>query len=406
MTVDTGFLRELAPQRSPIPDELAFRCRALSAGQQPVWPDQQALDAAVGHLSQAPGLVTAEEVRQLRLVLAEVSSGAYHVIQSGDCAEDPAECTPAHLSRKAALLDALAGVMKLNTGKPVVRVGRVAGQFAKPRSSPTELVGGQELPVFRGHLVNAPGATAQERTPDPARLLAGYHAAKDATAYLRGSGGRQPRVDAPLWTSHEALLLDYELPLVRLESSGELLLTSTHWPWIGERTRRLDGAHVELLASVANPVACKVGPSMTPEDLLALCERLDPDRTPGRLTLISRMGHEVLPQKLPALVDAVRSAGHPVIWLCDPMHGNTVTAPNGLKTRFADSVVREVREFQAAVSSMGGVDAGIHLETTPDAVHECVHGEAELDSLGPAYTSLCDPRLNPQQALDVVAAWR
>ncbi|ORT56530.1 3-deoxy-7-phosphoheptulonate synthase [Streptomyces sp. CB03238] len=406
MTVDTGFLRERAPQGSPIPDELAYRCRALTAGQQPEWPDQQALDTAVGRLAQAPGLVTAEEVRQLRLVLAEVAGGAYHVIQSGDCAEDPAECTPAHLSRKAALLDALAGVMKLGTGKPVVRVGRVAGQFAKPRSSPVEQVDGQELQVFRGHLVNSPGPAPHLRVPDPARLLTGYHAAKDATAYLRGVGGRQPRVDAPLWTSHEALLLDYELPLVRRESSGRLLLTSTHWPWIGERTRQLDGAHVELLASVVNPVACKVGPSMTPDELLRLCERLDPDRTPGRLTLISRMGHQALPQKLPVLVDAVRSAGHPVIWLCDPMHGNTVKAPNGFKTRLVDSVVREVRAFRAAVSSMGGVAAGIHLETTPDAVHECVRAEAELDGLGSAYTSLCDPRLNPQQALDVVAAWR
>lgn len=183
-------------------------------------------------------------------------------------------------------------------------------------------------------------------------------------------------------------------------------MTSTHWPWIGERTRQVDGAHVALLAAVRNPVACKVGPSATHDELLRLCERLDPDRVPGRLTLIARMGAGTAPEKLPALVAAVHGAGHPVSWLSDPMHGNTVAGPDGLKTRFVKTVIREVEEFQKSVAPAGGIPGGLHLETTPDNVTECVADRAFLESVGDKYTSFCDPRLNPRQAVEVASAWR
>jgi 3-deoxy-7-phosphoheptulonate synthase len=215
-----------------------------------------------------------------------------------------------------------------------------------------------------------------------------------------------PAFVTPVWTSHEALLLDYEVPLVRSDETGRRYLASTHWPWIGYRTNQLDGAHVALLASVANPVASKVGPGMSTDELLALCERLDPDREPGRLTLIARMGAEAVAEQLPAMAAAVRAAGHPVIWLSDPMHGNTVTAPEGRKTRLVETVLREVKEFQNAIADAGAVVGGLHLETTPDDVTECAHDEHSLESVGDRYTTLCDPRLNPAQALEVAAAWQ
>ncbi|QFZ19446.1 3-deoxy-7-phosphoheptulonate synthase [Saccharothrix syringae] len=363
------------------------------AAQQPPWPGHRARRFRE-RLAALPGLVTADEVDGLRSALAEVAAGGRLVLQAGDCAEPFAECTPHHLARKAALLDRLARA--LGRGRPVARVGRIAGQFAKPRSRPTEVVDGVELPVYRGDLVNAPQADARARRADPARLVAGYHAARAATEFLRGGGPWT-------WTSHEALVLDYELPLVRRDERGRVFLASTHWPWIGDRTRDLGGAHVELLASVANPVACKVGPGMRPDELVALCERLDPDRVPGRLALIARLGAERVSALLPPLVAAVRAAGHPVIWLCDPLHGNTVVDADGHKTRFVDAVAREVVDFRAAVRSAGAVAGGLHLETSPEQVGECRWNGSATRS-GPR-TTLCDPRLNPWQALAVVAAW-
>jgi 3-deoxy-7-phosphoheptulonate synthase len=209
-----------------------------------------------------------------------------------------------------------------------------------------------------------------------------------------------------VWTSHEALILDYELPMVRRAEDGRTLLTSTHWPWIGERTRQLDGAHVNLLATVDNPVACKIGPAVTAAEVVALCDRLDPHREPGRLTFIARLGAPLVTERLPRLVAAARSSGHPVIWMCDPMHGNTTTTPSGHKTRLVRAVQQEVRDFRAAVVSEGGVPGGLHLETTPTAVHECVSDESEIGRVGTGrYTTLCDPRLNLDQALAVVSAW-
>ncbi|WP_438290528.1 3-deoxy-7-phosphoheptulonate synthase [Streptomyces sp. HUAS TT7] len=381
--------------------------RSLPALQQPDWAADPRLADVRADLVRMPALVDSEAVRRLRALLTEAAAGHIQVIQTGDCAEDPAEATPNDVARKAALLDVLAGTMKLSSGKPVLRVGRIAGQYGKPRSNPTENVAGAELPVYRGHMVNHPEPDPELRRPNPGNLLTGYRAASDTMHYLgwRGTAGRS-ELGVPVWTSHEALLLDYELPMLRREGDGSLLLTSTHWPWVGERTRQLDGAHIALLAAVSNPVAVKVGPSMTPDELLALCDRLDGQRLPGRLTLIARMGAENAEQKLPALVDAVSRAGHPVLWLSDPMHGNTVAGPDGLKTRYVKTVVREVEAFQSAVFENGGTPAGLHLETTPESVVECVLDSGELHHLGDKYLSFCDPRLNPRQAIEVVSAWR
>lgn len=395
-----------ATAQRPLSAEELQVWRALPAVQQPDWNDDWLVAEVRRDLAALPGLVEPEDLATLRLLLAKAAFGDLHVVPAGDCAEDPAECTPPYLHRKAGLLEALAGVMRMRTHRPVIRVGRIAGQFAKPRSRPTEYHGDLELPVYRGALVNSPEPSLADRRPDPLRMLAGYRASREATDFLRGHARGWPEASSPmLWTSHEALLLDYELPLLRREEDGRLYLSSTHWPWIGDRTRQLDGAHVALLAAVSNPVACKVGPTMGRDELVALCERLDPEREPGRLTLIARMGADAVGERLPALVTAVRAAGHPVLWLCDPLHGNTVTTPQGRKTRLVSTVVREVRAFRAAVADAGGTAGGLHLETTPDAVTECAADEAGLAVLGDHRTTLCDPRLNPRQALTVAGAW-
>ncbi|MGW0831782.1 3-deoxy-7-phosphoheptulonate synthase [Streptomyces prunicolor] len=394
--------------RTPLSEEELSGYQALSAGQQPDWGDHWLVDKVRSDLAALPGLVAWDEVRQLRTLLAEAAAGRLLIVQAGDCAEDPADCTPEVIGRKTGLLDALAGVIRMRTGLPVLRVGRLAGQFAKPRSRPTETVDGVELPVFRGLVVNGPEPEAMARRPDPLRLVTGYRAAAETMGQLRRQSGTwTPLPDPAVWTSHEALLLDYELPLLRRSDDDRLLLTSTHWPWVGERTREPDGAHVRLLADVVNPVACKVGPGCTPAELLELCGRLDPDRVPGRLTLIARFGAGRPGDRLANLVATVRAAGHPVSWLCDPMHGNTVTSPDGVKTRVLSDVVQEVGEFLTAVRRGGGVAAGLHLEVTPDPVVECVSDGSRLGDAGRAgpYTSLCDPRLNPEQALTVAAAW-
>jgi 3-deoxy-7-phosphoheptulonate synthase len=388
-------------------DEVLRDIRSREALQQPLWPDPRRVERARDALAARPGLVRAEDLGVLRAALAGVVDGEAAVIQAGDCAEDPAECTPADVSRKAALLDVLAGTLRMNAHKPVIRVGRIAGQFAKPRSSGTELVGGVHLPAFRGHMVNGPEPNAETRRLDPLRMLTCTEAADAIMKHLgwRANSPLHDPLGPPVWTSHEALLLDYELPMLRTDDHGRLYLSSTHWPWIGERTRQVDGAHVTLLARVSNPVACKVGPSMTVDELLALCERLDADREPGRLTLIARMGAARVSDRLPSLVEAVRDAGHPVIWLTDPMHGNTVRSPDGNKTRHVQTVAKEVRRFQEAVVGAGGVCGGLHLETTPDQVTECVSSTAELAHVGDKYLTFCDPRLNPQQAVSVVSTW-
>ncbi|GAA1910900.1 3-deoxy-7-phosphoheptulonate synthase [Streptomyces sodiiphilus] len=377
------------------------------AQQQPDWGDNHLLAQVREELAARPPLVSTGEVRRLRSLLAEAAAGRVNVLQAGDCAEDPAETSRGHVMRKAAALDLLAGALKIITRKPVIRVGRIAGQFAKPRSSPVERVDGRDIPSFRGHLVNSPVPRPAERRHDPKRMLHCHDAADDIMQHF-GVEARHPAAGAesPMWASHEALVLDYEVPQVRRDPAGGRVLTSTHWPWIGERTRQPDGSHVALLSLVTNPVACKVGPGATTEELLALCERIDPHREPGRLTLIARMGAATVAQRLPGLVRAVRDAGHPVCWLTDPMHGNTVTTDGGRKTRFLTDVCAEVAAFVQAVRSAGGVAAGLHLEVTPDDVTECVTSAESGPHTFPRYTTHCDPRLNPDQAASVISAWK
>jgi 3-deoxy-7-phosphoheptulonate synthase len=380
--------------------------RARGAHQQPVWGDAKKVRRVRDVLASRPPLVRKADVLRLRSHLAMVATGGALVIQAGDCAEDPAECSRSDVWRKCAVLDHLAGTLKMVTHLPILRVGRIAGQFAKPRSQAFERVGGIDLPTFRGHLVNGPEADLASRHPDPLRILTGYMAASEIMDQL---GWRQALscsahepIEPRVWVSHEALLLDYEVPMLRTDGTGDTWLSSTHWPWIGERTRQVDGAHVALLADVVNPVACKVGPNANADELVALCEQLDPEHVPGRLTLIARMGAGLVADRLPPLVRAVQAAGHPVIWLSDPMHGNTITDSNGTKFRLVETIKSELREFQLAVAGAGGIAGGLHLETTPDQVAECRMEPTENG----VYSSLCDPRLTITQATSVVAAWR
>jgi 3-deoxy-7-phosphoheptulonate synthase len=387
-------------------ESIVSAVRASPAMQQPAWCDPERARQAYRALSIREPLVRPADVRALRSLLARVARGEAYVTQCGDCAEPLDECARDDVARKVAVLDLVAGALRLAGNRPVARVGRIAGQFAKPRSQDTEQTPNGILSAYRGHLVNRPEPTVQHRRHDCENLLTCHAAAGKVMTHLgwRGTAHRSP-FDAAAWTSHEALVLDYELPQLRRDAHG-VLLTSTHWPWIGERTRQPAGAHVALLARVDNPVACKVSGDITVGELLDLCERLDPGRQPGRLTLISRMGATRVRHRLPSLVEAVRAAGHPVIWLCDPMHGNTVTTPDGRKTRYLDSIIQEVRGFQDAVRESGGVAAGLTLETTPDDVTECVRDESAIDQVAHKYTTLCDPRLNPRQAFLVASAWQ
>ncbi|MEV5148505.1 3-deoxy-7-phosphoheptulonate synthase [Streptomyces sp. NPDC052727] len=378
---------------------------ALPAAQQPQWPDPGRLALVHTELARADPLVTYDSVRALRRLLSRAAEGELCVLQAGDCAEDPAECGPDPLARKAEMLDVLSDIVRTGAGRPVVRVGRVAGQYAKPRSQPEELHDGVRLPVYRGPMVNAPHPDADARRPDPARILSCYQAARRAVESLDRLGrGEGSPAETRVWTSHEALLLDYELPLVRRHRSGGSYLASTHWPWVGERTRQPDGAHVRLLAEVDNPVACKIGPTTTVEEVLTLCTALDPERSPGRLSLVARFGASRVDALAP-LVRAVRRAGHPVLWLCDPMHGNGERTAHGLKTRRLSAVMAEISRFVDIVSAEGGRSAGLHLEASPDDIVECT-GAGFTPAPGPAYRTLCDPRLNLVQAVAATAYWR
>jgi 3-deoxy-7-phosphoheptulonate synthase len=381
--------------------------RSYRAHHQPDWPDEDAAEAACARLHSYPPLVFAGEARQLRSALAEVAEGRAFLLQAGDCAESFHDFSAITIREKLKIMLQMSAVMIYGSTTPVVKVGRIAGQFAKPRSSATEHVGGRELPVFRGHMINDPQPEFEARIPDPLRILSCYMAAREIFEQLGWHGpeyGPRPGTEPLVWTSHEALLLDYELPMMR-EHGGQRWLGSTHWPWIGERTRQVDGAHVTMLAGIANPVSCKVGPGMDTEEIVALCDRLDPQCEPGALTLIARMGAEQVAERLPSLVEAVRRAGHPVIWLCDPMHGNTIASPGGQKVRLLEAITHEIRQFRAAVDTGGGVAGGLHLETTPDEVTECVADASTVADAELRITSFCDPRLNPAQAVQVISAW-
>jgi 3-deoxy-7-phosphoheptulonate synthase len=399
-----------------------------------------------------PPLVFAGESRELTESLAAVAEGKAFLLQAGDCAESFDTVADSIRDRLRVILQ-MAVVLTYFTGVPVVKIGRIAGQFAKPRSNDTETIDGVELPAFRGHIVNDVGFTTGERTADPQRLLTAYNRAAATLNLLRAftKGGfaslsrvhqwnREFVASSPagqryealadeidravqfmsacginsetltdlrqvdFYTSHEALLLDYEEALTRQDSlTGDWYDCSAHMLWIGERTRQLDGAHVEFLRGVRNPLGCKIGPTATPDEVLALCEALNPDRQPGRLTLITRMGATKVVDLLPPLLKAVSDAGHPVVWVCDPMHGNTFTADDGRKTRHFEDVLAEVFGFFAAHRYSGTHPGGVHLELTGDDVTECLGGGSDLVTadLADRYETMCDPRLNGSQSIDL-----
>ena len=427
--------------------------RELPADQQPDWPDEAAVERALKQLSTLPPLVFAGEARKLTTALANVAEGRAFVLQAGDCAESFHEFSADSIRDKLKVILQMAVVLTYGSGVHVVKLGRIAGQFAKPRSAATERIGDLELPSFRGHMVNDETPTEAARIPDPERLVASYHQASSTLNLLRAftqggfadlsqvhawnqdfvasslEGRRYEAVageidralrfmkacgieldaDANLrqvdfWTSHEALILGYEEALTRRDSlTGDWYDCSAHLLWIGERTRRLDGAHMEFLSGVRNPIGCKIGPTVSADEALEICERLNPERVPGRLTLISRMGHEKVGDCLPAVIRAVTDAGHPVVWQCDPMHGNTFVAPGGRKTRHFDHVLDEIREFFAVHKAEGTWPGGVHVELTGDDVTECLGGAEEVldEHLDTRYTTMCDPRLNARQSLDL-----
>lgn len=376
--------------------------------QQPDWPPDGRVDSVRQDLAGCPGLVAPEEIRELAGHLSAVAGGRGLVLQLGDCAESLERSGAGSAADNAVVLTSLGDDLAASAGCPVVRVGRIGGQLAKPRSRPTEVCEGVVLPAFRGHLVNSDCPTEAGRVPDPDRMRRGYRASAEVHAELRACRQVAPsghRRGSGPWSSHEALVLDYEGPLVRTEpASGWRYLASTHFPWVGDRTRQPTHAHVALLASVGNPLACKVGPTAGVEEILAVVEALDPERTPGRLTLVARMGSDRVAQILPPFLQAVRDAGHPVIWLCDPMHGNTIVR-QGRKTRVLADVISEVRQFRDALAACDLHAGGLHLETATDAVTECLGAGVEERHLPTGYTSLCDPRLNLEQTRLVLDAW-
>ncbi|GAA2801829.1 3-deoxy-7-phosphoheptulonate synthase class II [Saccharopolyspora taberi] len=419
------------------------------------WASRPVLSTVRDHLRSAPALTTAADVRASFDALAAVSAGDAFVVQAGDCAEPFGSELVRGVAGRDRVIGSMATRLSAVLDKPVVTIGRLAGQFAKPRSKPTEVVDGRELPSFRGLIINGPDFEERSRTPDARRMIAGYYNAKavfhelhriahhnasnlldlpllvdptgthevDALRHLgehsssrpadgslssalagygttrRAAAGWQHR---GLWTSHEALVLDYEEPLVRRDQvTGQWYLASTHVPWIGERTRDVDSAHVRFLAGLSNPLACKIGPSADVDEVLRLCAVLDPHREPGRLTLILRMGRAKADERIGAIVSAVRDAGHPVVWMCDPMHGNTIATKSGFKTRRLDDIAAEISSFFHHVRAAGQWPGGIHLEMSPDDVGECLDAGAgpDADVSGSSYETLCDPRLNGSQAL-------
>jgi len=423
------------------------------AAQQPPWPDDAAVEAALKHLATLPPLVFAGEARSLTTALAQVADGRAFLLQAGDCAESFDAFSADGIRDRLKVILQMAIVLSYSSGVPIVKVGRIAGQFAKPRSSDTELIGGLELPSFRGHIVNDIPPTTAARTPDPDRLLQAYHQSASTLNLLRAfvkggfadlsqvhqwnqefvsssrEGQRYERLaheidrslrfmracgiksetqpslhEVDFFTSHEALILGYEEALTRQDSlTGDWYDCSAHMVWIGERTRQLDGAHVEFFRGIRNPVGCKIGPGASADEVLDLCEALNPERAPGRLTLITRMGADHIEDGLRPLLAAVRNADHPVVWACDPMHGNTFTSEGGRKTRHLDAVLAEIAGFFAAHQAEGTWPGGVHVELTSDDVTECLGGAEEIfdADLDARYETICDPRLNGRQSLDL-----
>ena len=427
--------------------------RTKPALQQPNWPDAVEYESALKQLSGFPPLVFAGESRRLTSELARVSQGKAFLLQAGDCAESFESFSADSIRERLKVILQMAVVLTYSAGVPVVKLGRIAGQFAKPRSADTETIDGVELPSFRGHLINDVAFTAEARIPVPARMIQAYHQSASTLNLLRAftTGGfadlsrvhqwNQEFVAASpqgqryeqlaeeieralrfmdacgldhdtvpalhqteVWTSHEALVLGYEEALTRKDSlTGDYYDCSAHMVWIGERTRDLEGAHVEFFRGIRNPIGCKVGPTASAEQVIDLCEALNPDRIPGRLTLITRMGAEKVTDSLRPLLRSVADSGHPVVWACDPMHGNTFTAPSGQKTRHFDSILSEISGFFEAHRAEGTWPGGVHVELTGDDVTECLGGAEDLldGDLGLRYETMCDPRLNGRQSLDL-----
>ena len=377
--------------------------RGFEARQQPHYEDEAALAAAIRELSAYPQLVGIEEVDALLNALAEAQAGRAFLLQGGDCAESFAEFSPETIAGSVGLIGAMAAKIEAASGLPVVRVGRIAGQFAKPRSADPELRGGKALPAYRGDIVNGLAFDPAARRAEPERLFRGWAQSAATLSHIRAisdAGG------APLWSSHEALLLAFEEALVRRGGpGGRWYGSSAHMLWIGDRTRFPGSAHVELARGLANPIGIKCGPSLEPDALLRLLDLLDPEREPGRITLIARMGRSEAARRLPPLLRAVRGEGRPALWSCDPMHGNTVETSSGLKTRRLGDIFAELEAFFAAAAAEGATPGGIHVELTGRDVLECTGGAAAVSDadLGERYDSHCDPRLNASQAIELAA---
>jgi 3-deoxy-7-phosphoheptulonate synthase len=423
--------------------------RTLGARQQPSWPDRDAVGRVTAELSSFPPLVFAGEADVLTGRLAAAGRGEAFLLQGGDCAETFAEATADNIRNKIKTILQMAVVLTYGASLPVIKMGRMAGQYAKPRSSDDETRDGVTLPAYRGDAVNAHAFTPESRVPDPGRLVDAYHRSSATLNLIRAftTGGfadlrrvhewnkgftanpayaRYEEVAAEIdramrfmsacgadfdalrsvefFASHEALLLDYERPLTRIDSrTGRPYDCSAHFLWIGERTRDLDGAHVDFLSRVHNPIGVKLGPSTTADTALALMDRLNPQDVPGRLTFITRMGAGKIRDVLPGLLEKVAASGRPVTWVSDPMHGNTITSASGFKTRRFDDVLDEVRGFFEAHRSVGTVPGGLHVELTGDDVTEVMGGSEAIDDEGLArrYETLVDPRLNHQQSLEM-----
>ena len=433
---------------SAIPDLEALH--ALGPAQQPTYPDPGAVDAAVARLRTMPPLVFAGECDELKEKIAAVTRGEAFLLQGGDCAETFAGVTADNVRNKLRVLLQMAVVLTYAASVPVVKVGRLAGQYAKPRSSDFETRDGVTLPAYRGDAVNGFPFTAESRVPDPQRLVDVYNASAATLNLVRAfvTGGYADLRQVHTWntdfvrsspvgqqyeamaneieraltfmkaigadpdefhrvdfhSSHEALVLEYEHAMTRIDSRTEQPYdVSGHFVWIGERTRQLDNAHVELLRHIRNPIGVKLGPTTTPDDALALAARLNPDNEPGKLTFITRFGAGKIRDGLPHLVEKVHAAGVQVAWVCDPMHGNTFEASSGYKTRRFDDVIDEVQGFFDVHRSLGTWPGGVHVELTGDDVTECVGGGEDLTDLdlGHRYESVCDPRLNRVQSLEL-----
>jgi len=421
--------------------------------QQPEWPDERVLKEVLTELTTVPPLVFAGEARELKRALARVGRGEAFVLQAGDCAESFHDFSADAIRDRLKVILQMAVVLTYAAGLPVVKVGRIAGQFAKPRTKTTERRGETELPSFRGHAVNGDGFDEESRRADPRRMLQAFNQSAATLNLIRAftkggfadlrqihtwnqefvAGSRQGQryeqiageIDRAMrfmgacgvdlssdsalhevdfYTSHEALLLQFEEALTRKDSlTGDWYDCSAHLLWVGERTRDVDGAHVEFLSGVNNPVAVKLGPRAEPDEVVALAERLDPAQEPGRLSFITRLGADHVAEKLPPLVRAVRRAGREVVWICDPMHGNTFTTESGVKTRRFTDVLGEITSFFAVHRDEGTVPGGVHLELTAEEVTECLGGSEEVldQHLGNRYEALCDPRLNARQSVDL-----